>query len=142
MVTDNLKSLLASVKLNDPATLENVESVETELNLEFPQEYIDVLLYSNGFTGQIGEEGWFDLWKIEDLVENNNAYDFPTQLPGILIIGSNQGEFNYGIDLREDTHRYIMVDPISMKNDFFFGGSTFEELLTLIGKGDLKRINY
>lgn len=142
MITDTLKGLLSSVELNESTTLKKIQNVEKEMNLKFPQEYIDILLFSNGFTGSIGEKGWFELWKIEELVENNKMYKFSTQLPGILIIGSNQGGFNYGIDLRTETPHYIMVDPIDMKDTLFFGGNTFEELLNLVGKGELTKIEY
>jgi hypothetical protein len=46
---------------------------------------------SNGGEGQVGPEGYLQLWPIETLVEMNKNYDAVRSYPGHVLVGSNGG---------------------------------------------------
>jgi hypothetical protein len=142
MLSLSTLELLKAVTTNTPATPDLIAAVESELTAKLPSDYRDVLLYSNGFEGAVGSEGWLQLWPTQDIVDFNFAAEYPVNLPGVIAIGSNGGGFDYGIDLRHELPRYVMFDPISPQKDIFDGGATFEELLVRISKGTLDRISY
>jgi hypothetical protein len=137
-----VQNLLKNISLNTPAPIDKISEVESKIGKSLPDDYKNFLLISNGGEGEVGEEGYVQLWQVEEILELNQSYGFDKHAPGLLIIGSNGGGFNYGIDLRKDETMYIMIDPVSMTKDIFSGGNSFEELLEKIGRDDLDRISY
>ncbi|MBN2016296.1 SMI1/KNR4 family protein [Candidatus Dojkabacteria bacterium] len=142
MISEAIINLLQKVEKQEPANIQVIKDLEDKIDKKLPKDYKDVLLHTNGFVGAVGENGWFELWKAEEVIDKNHGYKFDIELPDILVVGSNQGGFKYGIDLRKQPYRYMMVDPVSMKEDLFDGGASFEELLVKIGEGVLDRIQY
>lgn len=110
---EQIKALLSQFELNEPASENNIRKVEELLSINFPQEYYDFLLISNGGEGAIGQS-YLVLWKIEDLIELNDAYGVEEFAPGLLIIGSDGGDTAYCIDIRSDLKQFVQVPFIGM----------------------------
>lgn len=110
---EQIKALLSQFELNEPASEINIKKVEELLKINFPQEYYDFLLISNGGEGAIGQS-YLILWKIEDLIELNDAYGVEEFAPGLLIIGSDGGDTAYCIDIRSDIKPFVQVPFIGM----------------------------
>jgi hypothetical protein len=110
---EQIKALLSQFELNEPVTENNIKKVEELLSINFPQEYYDFLLISNGGEGEIGQS-YLVLWKIEDLIELNDAYGIEEFAPGLLIIGSDGGDTAYCIDIRSDIKPFVQVPFIGM----------------------------
>lgn len=50
---EEIKPLLSQFELNEPASEINIKKVEELLSINFPQEYYDFLLFSNGGEGRV-----------------------------------------------------------------------------------------
>lgn len=110
---EQIKALISQFELNEPASETNIKKVEEIMSITFPQDYYDFLLISNGGEGVIGQS-YLILWKIEDLIELNNAYGVEEFAPGLLIIDSDGGDTAYGIDIRSDIKSFVQVPFIGM----------------------------
>lgn len=129
-----IKALLSQFELNEPALENNIKKVEELLSINFPQEYYDFLLISNGGEGAIGQS-YLVLWKIEDLIELNDAYGVEEFAPGLLIIGSDGGDTAYCIDIRSDLKQFVQVPFIGMDLSEVQGCSNdFKGFLSFLNK--------
>ncbi len=110
---EQIKDLLSQFEFNEPATENSIKKVEELLSINFPQEYRDFLLNSNGGEGAIGQS-YLVLWKIEDLIELNDVYSVEEFAPGLLIIGSDGGDTAFGIDNRSELKQFVQIPFIGM----------------------------
>ncbi|CAM3904791.1 SMI1/KNR4 family protein [Mesobacillus zeae] len=110
---EQIKALLSQFELNEPASEIDIKKVEELLSVNFPQEYYDFLLISNGGEGAIGQS-YLVLWKIEDLIDLNDAYGVEEFAPGLLIIGSDGGDTAYCIDIKSEIKPFVQVPFIGM----------------------------
>ncbi|WP_215145131.1 SMI1/KNR4 family protein [Exiguobacterium qingdaonense] len=131
---EQIKTLLSQFELNEPASEINIKKVEELLSINFPQEYYEFLLFSNGGEGVIGQS-YLVLWKIEDLIELNDAYGVEEFAPGLLIIGSEGGDTAYCIDVRSDIKPFVQVPFIGMDLSEVQGCSNdFKGFLSFLNK--------
>lgn len=130
---EKIKALLSQFEFNEPASEIAIKNVEEVLSINFPQEYYDFLLTSNGGEGVVGQS-YLVLWKIEDLVELNDAYDINEFAPGLLIIGSDGGNIAYCIDIRDINKSFVQVPFIGMDLSEVQGCSDgFKGFLSFLG---------
>jgi hypothetical protein len=113
---EKIKSYLKDFELNEPTTPTLIKEVEEQLNFIFPEDYFELLLHSNGGEGSIGES-YLVLWKVEELIELNEAYGAQEFTPGLLIIGSDGGDTAYCIDTKSDFKPFVHVPFIGMDLD-------------------------
>jgi hypothetical protein len=73
--------------LNPPATLSQVELVQSTVKMIFPSEYVDFLLLCNG----LNSSGCLALHEIEILPERNEIYEIEKYLPNYFMIGDDGG---------------------------------------------------
>lgn len=88
-----------------------------------PPDYLELLRYTNGADGPIGEHGHLVLWAVEVLEEVNDGFAPAEWMPGFFIIGSNGGDAAYGVDTRpKDPAKmtYVETDFIGMGWDSVF----------------------
>ncbi len=124
--------------LNDPASVEEIENVENTLGVSLPESYKEFLKVSNGAEGDIGEEFYLMLWKVEELVELNEAFGVDEFADGLLLIGSDGGNTAFGFDKRLAVMNVITVPFIDMSlNEIQVIGEDFEELLKSLYEGKL-----
>ena len=84
-------------ELNPPATDMMIKKAEEDMQIRFPQEFVEFMLTSNGVEGFCGEE-YLSIWKIEDISPLNKAYEVNTFSPGLVYFGSDGSSayaFNY-----------------------------------------------
>ena len=53
-----VKKLIETMNFNNPATEENIKAEEIKLGINFPAQYRDFMLRSNGAEGNIGEKSY------------------------------------------------------------------------------------
>ncbi|WML48521.1 SMI1/KNR4 family protein [Neobacillus sp. PS3-34] len=100
-------------EFNTSTSKQEIEKVEEVLNVNFPPDYIEFMLKTNGGEGTIGES-YLKLWEIQELIESNEDYSVPEFAPGLLIIGSDGGGTAYGYDFRQERPKLVEVDFIGM----------------------------
>jgi hypothetical protein len=99
-----------------PASSEIIRKLVAESKTELPEEYLALLLYSNGGEGELAvEPGWFQLWPAEKVVELNEGYGVEKNAPGFFGFGSNGGGEMLAFDTREcKPWKVVMIPFIPM----------------------------
>jgi len=127
---------IKDLDLNDPAPEEEVENAEKALGVSLPASYKEFMKNSNGAEGNIGEEFYLMLWKVEDLAELNEAYGVDEFADGLLLIGSDGGDTAFGFDKRTATMNVITVPFMGMRLDEVQTiGENFVDLLKNLHEG-------
>jgi hypothetical protein len=105
--------LTAKMKLKSGASKDSLSRVQAHFGLNFPSDYLNFLLRTNGGEGLIGSE-YLILWSIDDLITLNDAYSVDKFAPGLILIGSDGGDTAYAIDTRTSDLCFIEVPFIGM----------------------------
>jgi hypothetical protein len=112
---------------NSPTTLKEIRAVEEQLEIKFPDDYIEFMLRSNGGDGQINDT-YLRLWEIEGIVEANGieGYSILEDAPGLVVIGSDGGGTAIGYDFRSKHPKLVEVDFIGLDlDDPFYSTENF-----------------
>ncbi|QEX18343.1 hypothetical protein FRZ44_36480 [Hypericibacter terrae] len=113
MTPEDRKSLLVDFNGNPPATPASLRLFEMTAGLALPQDYVDFLRYENGGEGFIGS-AYLILWRVEELLELNRAYQVTDYAPGLLLFGSDGGGEAFAFDRRSDIAPVVLVPFVGM----------------------------
>jgi hypothetical protein len=84
-----------------PASEESLKRLAEQAGFHVPDSYLSQLRYSNGGEGDLAvDPGWISLWRAEDVISQNSAYEVPELVPGLWGFGSNGGGELLAFDLR------------------------------------------
>ncbi|HEY5772414.1 MAG TPA: SMI1/KNR4 family protein [Chitinophagaceae bacterium] len=110
-----------------PAQIAVISSVEKSLGINFPQDYVDFLLTTNGYDGKLGESYsvFTQIEKVEEYSSNYRGQAFPWAI----YIGTDGGNEMYIIDTRSPKYNFGLLPYIGEESDFINLGSTFEEFV-------------
>lgn len=126
---DNFLSFFNKDELNPPATIDSIKKAEKDLKIKFPQEFVDVMLKSNGLEGFCGEE-IISIWKIEDIVPLNKAYAVKDFFPSLIYFGTDGCGEMYAFNFAVKGIPVLKVDAISVDlKEAILCGSTFLNFL-------------
>ncbi|MCW9131808.1 SMI1/KNR4 family protein [Bacillus paramycoides] len=103
--------------LQQPTSLENITSIESQLNISLPKDYISFMLESNGTEGAIGENGYLQLWSIDVLIQHNEGYEVKGFAPGVTLFGSDGGNVAYGFFEKNKKTHIIEIPLMGMDLD-------------------------
>ena len=110
-----------------PAELNKILELEKTLGIKLPNDYIDFLLITNGYSGKLGQSNVRFLG-IEKIEEYTIAYGGEF-FPWIVFIGTDEGNEMYVIDKRNEKLQFGLLPYIAEDNDFILLGDTFEEFI-------------
>jgi hypothetical protein len=101
------------------ATPEAVRKLVVESRIELPEEYLTLMLHSNGGEGDLAiEPGWFQIWPAEQVIELNRGYEVEKNAPGFFAFGSDGGGEMLAFDIREGKPwKVVMIPFIPMTAD-------------------------
>jgi hypothetical protein len=105
---NKFEKYIENAQLCQPSSLEVISEIENKLGVKFPSDYIEFVLFSNGYEGSIGES-YIVIWPIEELIEANESYEVEEYTPGLILFGSDGGEEAFAFDMRTDNIKYVMV---------------------------------
>ena len=116
---------------------ESTSFLITEVNgHHIPEDYLAFMHEHNGGEGPIGEEGYLQLVRLEELRSFNEEYEIPKWLPDKFIFGTDLGGNLYGFDPGRGS--FCSIDSCSIfEEDVFYAGETFEDFLKSVGDGEL-----
>lgn len=87
---------------NSGAGIQDISTVESSLDILFPNDYKVFTEWSNGGEGEIGEN-YISLWKIEDMKVLNDEYQIQKYLTkDYLAFGTDGGGVCYGFKINDD----------------------------------------
>jgi len=133
-MTESLRSVVNKLSLNGRAEESDIKEAEGALGVEFPADYREFLLETNGCEGQLGFS-YIVLWPVDDLVELNEAYEVSELAPGLVLIGSDGGGVAYALDMRDNDKTVVEIPFIGMDLSATKSfDETFEEFLSRLNK--------
>lgn len=111
-ISDILKDPSAKWDREAPASPEAIQELVAEAEIELPEEYLTLLLYSNGGEGELAvEPGWFQLWPAEKVVGLNKGYEVEKNVPEFFGFGSSGGGEMLAFDSREGQPWKVVMIP-------------------------------
>lgn len=123
------EKFIIDFEINEPTSETLILNLQNQIKIVLPKEYIEFMLFSNGGEGTIGQS-YLALWRVEDIIELNEAYKVSEYAPGLLIIGSDGGDTAYCIDMNIDKLPIVQVPFIGMDLDeVCICGNTFIDFL-------------
>lgn len=118
-----------SFSYEEPATERSIDELEKAIGQRLPEDYRTFLLQSDGGNGFIGGH-YLVLWRVEELLQFNQEYQFFKYAPGLLAFastGENEG-FAFSIEKAPSTIFQIPFIGMSLANAIPVADS-FEHLL-------------
>ena len=126
--------LLLQFRRNGTVSLAEIDALEGMIDLKLPEDYVEFLRLSNGGEGPIGEHGYARFWRVEELVERNEAYEVSERVPGLFLFGSDGGNEAFAFDTRKSPMLFVEVPFILMiYEDIIHMSYDFEAFLKVLG---------
>lgn len=116
---------------NETATEEMITDIDFKFNLKFPEDYKQLLLYSNGGTVQ-GSKSTFNYEPAEYLVGHNLSEFFTQQIPDMIVIGDDGGGCIYYYDPKNKLEKgewalfYASMGALFFKESVYLSPSVTE----------------
>lgn len=107
------RRLLSKFEGNQPAGASAIAHFETESGFHLPRDYSEFLEQINGGEGFVGNT-YVILWRIEELLEMNRAYQASDYAPGLFLFGSDGGGEAFAFDMRSDAKSVVSVPFVGM----------------------------
>lgn len=85
--------------------------------ITLPRDYVDLMSYSDGIEGPIGNENYVALWPMGQLLEATQGYELAVRLPGLLLIGSDGGDVGYAYDTRTPDMKIVELSLSQLDAD-------------------------
>ena len=101
LIKSDILDFLNVEDVRSPAKQEEIEMAQEVIKVDLPEQYVNLLLLTNGYEGFIGKS-YISLWKIEELVELNDAYGVKEFAPNLVLFGSDGGGEAYAFDASKD----------------------------------------
>ena len=120
-----------------PAPEEAIQALIRGTGLDFPEEYLTLLRYSNGGEGELAVDPlWFSIYPVEEVVELNRGYEIEVYLPGYFAFGSNKGGEALLFDTRKSKPWKVYYAPfIGMEEDQVLEcAANFKEFVRAMGR--------
>jgi hypothetical protein len=127
-----LEPLDCGEPISEDALRRLTDHVRETYGATLPDDYLAFLRVANGADGPLPGGNAIVLWEAQQLPGVNEDMETEQWMPGFFVIGSDSGDFIYGIDLRPDAppERYVETEDASMAWDYvLWRGSSFLELL-------------
>lgn len=131
----NTKELVKKGAWSGPISDLHVKEVISLLKYKLPQDYLKFIREHNGGEGEVGKS-YLKIWRIEELSDENLAYNVDEYAPNLFLFGSNGAGEGFGFDFRKELLSIVVIPFIGLdwKNAIFMG-NTFSEFLDQLKKG-------
>jgi hypothetical protein len=134
MTPSNRDRLLAKVNSNPPVDPAAIRQLEPKLGFRLPDDYLSFLQQMNGGEGFIGN-AYVILWRMEELIEMNKAYQVAEYAPGLFLFGSDGGGEAFAFDTRSEKKAVVAVPFVGMDSSLARPlAKTFEAFLEKLFK--------
>lgn len=134
-MSKSIAELLKKWKPNPGAPREVIEKVQSELGIVFPQDYTELMEWSNGGEDWIGQS-YLQLLPVEEIPLMNKLTGATKYVPWVIFFGGDGGGMKYGFDTHFDPPAIIEVDAVSIGDieDMIIHHMSFTEFLQLLSK--------
>lgn len=97
---ESVKQFTKDMKLNPPSTAKQLNDAGLILGINFPDQYKEFMLNSNGAEGGIGKNSYLAIWAAENIAQYNADYEVNEFNPGLVYFGSDGGGMVFAFDNR------------------------------------------
>jgi hypothetical protein len=111
------KELLISFNCNPPVSDSEIDAFELKSGLQLPRDYTDFLKTWDGGEGFIGEDTYLILWRLDEILRFNIAYDVYKYAPGLMLIGSDGSGEAFAFDTNASTWSVVQVPFVGMDRE-------------------------
>ncbi len=111
------ENLLMSFNCNPPVSDSAIEAFELESSLQLPRDYADFLKTGDGGQGFIGNNTYLILWRLEEILEFNIAYEVHEDAPSLLLIGSDGGGEAFAFDTHSSPWPVVQIPFVGMNRE-------------------------
>src|SRR5690348_2032368 len=82
-----------------------IDEIQARLDFELPKDYVDFMREANGVEGEVGENGWLDLFPIEQLEIHNDDYYklLMDEIPEYYLIGKDAADTGFAFHKTKHT---------------------------------------
>lgn len=108
------KQLGSAFHCNEPTTTLLIRQFESQSGVSLPKDFAEFLCCANGGEGFIGNGAYVILWRLEDLLRLNQAYQVEEYAPGLFLFGSDGGGEAFGFDMRQKYNQIVSVPFVGM----------------------------
>lgn len=128
---DNIAFYLAdALNSGEGADLQIIREIEKKETFTFPNDYVALMVESNGLEGEVGENGWILLFPVEELVETNEDYKLLMQeIPEYFLIGKDSADTGYAINKKDKTYHSFGLMSNFKTDPIEFCGNSLEEFV-------------
>lgn len=132
-----MDDLAPDLKKEPPASESEIEAAQRAMGVTFPDDYIDVLRWANGWQGSLGSEGYLQIWDLSWVVELRRLtllQPYPESVPGLIYIAGDGGGEVYGFMIRDGVLGYWQTQVDAFLDEVLVrrGGSFNEFMRDLI----------
>lgn len=122
-----------SSEFGEKPTEADLEKLLSQFPPDLPESYLEFLRDHNGASGDLPIQPlYFQLWQIDEIIENNLRYEIQKYLPNYFGIGGNGGGEFFAFDLK--TLKIFTIPFIPMnEEDALLVAECFEEFQSLMG---------
>jgi hypothetical protein len=129
-MNEQVNKLIKSMDFNPPAFNKGINDVELEMGINFPDQYKEFMLESNGAEGRIGENSYLAIWSVEEIVPLNKDAKVEEFTPGLVFFASDGGGIAYAFDKRDENVPIVEIPDDSIHiEDAKLIGKTFNDFL-------------
>jgi len=96
-MNEKVLKFTSQMKKRSGVLFSELKKIESELGFNFPKEYADFLLESNGAEGAIGQ-AYLVLWSLEKIKPLNQKNEVERHAPHLIIFGSDGGDMAFAFD--------------------------------------------
>ena len=109
------KQIFEKFNSNPPASVASLRNFELESDFRLPEDYVQFLQQTNGGEGFVGPNAYVILWRLEELLEMNKAYQVAEFAPGLFLFGSDGGGEAFAFDTRSNAKPIVSVPFVGME---------------------------
>jgi hypothetical protein len=117
MIQPKTGNVLEKFNCNSPVSDSEIKAFELKSSLNLPRDYVDFLKTANGGEGFVGEHSYLILWKLEQILEFNVAYEVHEYAPGLVLIGSDGGGEAFAFDTNVSPWPVVQIPFVGMDHE-------------------------
>jgi hypothetical protein len=115
MTSTERARLLEKFNCNPPASATAIAEMEQQFGCRLPVDYAEFLSQCNGGEGFVGSNAYLILWRVEELLPHNAAYEVNEYAPGLLVFGSDGGGEALAFDTAAQGFPVVTVPFVGME---------------------------
>lgn len=126
-----LAALTDQLEKRPGASLDAIRDRERELGIEFPPDYVEFMLASNGAEGFVGRgRAYIRIDPIEEITDDRLQHALGESHPGLVVFGSDGAGEAFAFDPRGGETTIVMFPRIGHdEGEVIFQARTFTEFL-------------